>query len=348
MIQVKLFFMNYKFFQQKLRHVFLLMVLPLSLFSVVAVANDSEIQTIDDDKKLFEKAVEYSSQEQWVQAEVIYRDLLKRNQQWPEPGNNLAILLLKTSRIDEAKKVLEQAVSSSPSYRVTQKNRSQLYNYLATQAYEKALGSEQLIDVPELELIQEIYQPVIIIERVIEKPIEKIVFKEVFVEKPIEKIVIKEVLVEKPVEKIVIKEVFVEKAQPEIVIEAESESQKTDQKNINTHINQQLTVWSKAWSSGDFKSYIQFYSDSFMPSDARKSYAEWKNIRRARLRFTKGVNIQIEKVRVFVEANGEYVLVEFMQNYRSDSYSDSVLKQVYMQKQQNNWLILSERTIKKY
>ena len=155
-------------------------------------------------------------------------------------------------------------------------------------------------------------------------------------------------LVEKPVEKIVIKEVFVEKAQPEIVIEAESESQKTDQKNINTHINQQLTVWSKAWSSGDFKSYIQFYSDSFMPSDARKSYAEWKNIRRARLRFTKGVNIQIEKVRVFVEANGEYVLVEFMQNYRSDSYSDSVLKQVYMQKQQNNWLILSERTIKKY
>ena len=85
-----------------------------------------------------------------------------------------------------------------------------------------------------------------------------------------------------------------------------------------------------------------------MPSDARKSYAEWKNIRRARLKFTKGVNIQIEKLRVFVEANGEYVLVEFIQNYRSDSYSDRVLKQIYMHKQQNNWLILSERTIKKY
>ncbi|RDH84840.1 MAG: hypothetical protein DIZ80_05085 [endosymbiont of Galathealinum brachiosum] len=310
--------MDYKIFQQKLRCIFLLMVLPLSLFSVVAVANDTEIQTINSDKKLFEKAVSLYSQQQWVQAETIYRDLLKRNQQWPEPGNNLAILLLKTGRIDEAKKILEQAVSGSPGYRVTQNNRSQLYNYLATQAYDKALGSEQRIDMPELELIQEIYQPVIIVEKIIEKPVERII----------------------------VKEVIVEKTQPEIQIE--SAPQQTEQGSINNHIKRQLSVWSQAWSMGDFKSYIQSYSNDFLPSDARKSYAEWKNIRRARLKFTKGVNIQIEKLRVFIEPNDEYVLVEFMQNYRSETYSDRVLKQMYMHKLQDNWLILSERTIKKY
>lgn len=187
--------MNFKIIQKLLQKLFFVFLVSTEiLFSIAAQAEENspvevdlievdpvEIdkgQLISEDKKLFIKAVEFSSQDQWSQAESIYRDLLKRNSHWPEPKNNLAILLLKTNRLDEARQMLEQAVSSSPSYRIAQKNRSQLYNYLATQAYDKALGSEQQQMMPEMQLIQEVYLPV----KIIEKKVEVIVEKPVIVE----------------------------------------------------------------------------------------------------------------------------------------------------------------------
>jgi len=306
--------MNYKVFQQQLHKFFYVFIfLSIALLSTVAIADVNEYQFKKSDEKLFAQAVSFSSQKQWSQAEPIYRDLLKRNKQWPELGNNLAVLLLNTNRIDEAKELLEQAVSSSPSYRITQQNRSQLYNYLAKQAYDKALGLESDIALPELEFIDSIYQTV----QVVEKEVEKIVVKEVIVEK-----------IKAP--------------------EVQAELQPALENDADKRIKEQLNDWSRAWSQGNFEFYIQLYSNDFLPSDNLKTYQEWKNIRRARLKFTKGVSVEIDQIRVFVEPEGEYALVEFMQNYRSNSYSDQVLKQMYMRNQHNNWLILSERTIKKY
>ena len=306
--------MNYKVFQQQLHKFFYVFIfLSIALLSTVAIADVNENQFKKSDEKLFAQAVSFSSQKQWSQAEPIYRDLLKRNKQWPELGNNLAVLLLNTNRIDEAKELLEQAVSSSPSYRITQQNRSQLYNYLAKQAYDKALGLESDIALPELEFIDSIYQTV----QVVEKEVEKIVVKEVIVEK-----------IKAP--------------------EVQAELQPALENDADKRIKEQLNDWSRAWSQGNFEFYIQLYSNDFLPSDNLKTYQEWKNIRRARLKFTKGVSVEIDQIRVFVEPEGEYALVEFMQNYRSNSYSDQVLKQMYMRNQHNNWLILSERTIKKY
>jgi len=306
--------MNYKIFQQQLHKFFYVFIfLSIALLSTVAMADVNENQFKKSDEKLFAQAVSFSSQKQWSQAEPIYRDLLKRNKQWPELGNNLAVLLLNTNRIDEAKELLEQAVSSSPSYRITQQNRSQLYNYLAKQAYDKALGLESDIALPELEFIDSIYQTV----QVVEKEVEKIVVKEVIVEK-----------IKAP--------------------EVQAKLQPALENDADKRIKEQLIDWSRAWSQGNFAFYIQSYSNDFLPSDNQKTYQEWKNIRRARLKFTKGVSVEIDQIRVFVEPEGEYALVEFMQNYRSDSYSDQVLKQMYMRNQHNNWLILSERTIKKY
>lgn len=309
--------MDFNIFKQAKRHLFFILmclsaVLSGTLFSAAVSAGIDETQ-FNNDKKLFEKAVQLSVQQQWSQAEPIYRDLLSRNKQWPEPGNNLAILLFKTQRVDEAKKLLEQAVSSSPSYRITQQNRTQLYNYLATQAYDKALGSEQSVVIPELELIQTIEQSVKVIEKEVRVEVEKIVIQKEFIERPV------------------------------VINDSE-----IDKDNIKNHIKQQLLGWSRAWSQGDFEYYIELYADNFLPSDARKSYAEWKNIRRARLKFTKDVIVEIDELRVFIEPQGEYALVEFIQNYHSNSYHDKVLKQMYMQYRENSWLILSERTIRKY
>ncbi len=286
----------------------------LMLFSAVLAADEVGSENIND-VDLFAQAVAFSQQERWLEAEPIYRELISRNKEWPEPANNLAVLLLKTNRINEAKKFLELAVISSPSYRVAQKNRSDLYNYLATLAYDKALGAGQVIAAPTLQLIDEIYQPVKIIE--------------------VEKIVIQEVIAEAVPSK-------------DEVANLTAGISPDTQISSSEKIKQQLVAWSQAWSQGDFEFYIQMYSKDFLPSDARKSYTEWRNIRRARLKFTQGVNIKIENLRVFSESQGDYALVEFIQYYHSKSYSDKVLKQMYMRLQPEGWRILSERTIKIY
>jgi len=304
----------------------------LVIFSTASLANANDTKQISD-VELFAQAVELSLQEQWEPAEAIYRNLIKRHKEWPEPANNLAVLLLKTNRIDESKAVLEQAVVSSPAFRVAQKNRSQLYNYLATQAYDKALGAAQSATLPELELITTIYQPV----KVIEVEVEKIVIQKV----PVESAVVMNTAnkaISNTTTDININE----------SVEADIKVQTIDQDDISERIKQQLNTWSHAWTQGDFENYIQIYSKRFLPSDSHKSYEQWKNIRHARLKFTKGVNIEIEQLRVFIEASSNYALIEFIQKYGSDSYSDRVLKQMYMGLEQENWLILSERTIKIY
>ncbi len=140
-----------------IRLLFILSCLNIGLYSVVSYAEENT-HTIDSDIKLFAQAVEYSQNKNWSKAEPIYRQLIARNKQWPEPGNNLAILLLQTGRISEAQKVFEQALNSIPGYKTTLHNRTQLYQYLASQAYDKALGLHKPKNIPALEIIQTIYQ----------------------------------------------------------------------------------------------------------------------------------------------------------------------------------------------
>jgi len=110
-----------------------LFLMPCTVLAIAADKPDSA-SVEDQDMLLFAQAYELSVLQQWPAAESIYRDLLERNKDWPEPKNNLAILLLKTNRIDEARVMLEEAVVSTPSYRTAQKNRTQLYDFLAAQA----------------------------------------------------------------------------------------------------------------------------------------------------------------------------------------------------------------------
>jgi len=331
--------MDYKKFYQ----LFNCVLLALLVSTTNVQANPDQEQIIEADKELFAKAVKLSGQGLWLKAEPVYRDLIKRNKDWPEPKNNLAIVLLKTDRMDEAKLMFEQAVTSSPSFRIAQKNRSQLYNYLAAQAYEKALGSKPSLAVPEMTLIKTVELPVKIIQKTVEKTVEVIVEKPVIVEKVVEKVV--ERIVEKPV----VMTTSPESSPVEKTTAGQRSGLKSESNSdISNSIEQQLIGWSRAWSQGNFDLYIKSYSDKFIPSDDRKTFAEWRNIRRGRLTYAKGVDVSFEQLRVFVESQGGFVLAEFIQYYKSASYSDKVLKQMYMQKEQNNWRILSERTIKTY
>ena len=76
-------------------------------FCSVAYSLDSK----SADLKLFNKAVQMSTDGDWSGAEKIFRDVAQRNPGWPEPKNNLAIVLYNAGKLEQARQSLDEAVA---------------------------------------------------------------------------------------------------------------------------------------------------------------------------------------------------------------------------------------------
>lgn len=105
-----------------------------------------------------------------------------------------------------------------------------------------------------------------------------------------------------------------------------------------------LDSWAKAWSDGDVKAYIDFYSPSYSPRD--KSRKAWLKNRRSRVKPSKKIRITISKQEVFVNKNKTQANILFEQKYRSKNYQDKVKKRITWIKRKGKWVIVKEVIIK--
>ena len=112
------------------------------LFALLCVLFVLSPALLADDREVFNRALSLGKQGQWQQAADLYTQLAARNPQWPEPKNNLAVSLIQLGKITEAQQALDAAVVSRNSFSVAQNNRQKLYDYLAAQAYSKALSQK--------------------------------------------------------------------------------------------------------------------------------------------------------------------------------------------------------------
>lgn len=116
------------------------------------------------------------------------------------------------------------------------------------------------------------------------------------------------------------------------------------------HVNQlkqRLLAWSRAWSAGDEKNYFLSYSRQFKPSDLRKDYTQWRNIRRIRLRKSQQTRVELDDILIYLSDNKQRAVAEFVQHYTSANYQDRVIKQLLLAMENGSWKILSEREIQK-
>ena len=130
--------------------------LALVFFILIPLTSWAEVDAIEAQQSLsarFEQAMRLMEQQQWTAAATVFNDLLDQNPQWVEVQNNLAVALLKDGDIDAARQALEQAVTALPAFKTAQKNRQLLYDYLAVNAYDQALGKKSVRDLPALTLL---------------------------------------------------------------------------------------------------------------------------------------------------------------------------------------------------
>lgn len=113
-------------------------------------------------------------------------------------------------------------------------------------------------------------------------------------------------------------------------------------------IKQALMTWSSAWSVSDINAYLAAYSTDFRPSEPATDYTQWQNSRRARLAQANNTRVKLENIRVYLDIELQQALAEFVQHYQSANYQDKVLKQLYLKRQQDKWLIVEERVIQEF
>lgn len=91
----------------------------------------------------------------------IFTALTRDRPELPEPYNNLAVLYAAQGQFDEARKQLELAIRTHPSYAVAHENLGDIYAKMASMAYGKALQLDQANTSAQtkLELIRDLFTP---------------------------------------------------------------------------------------------------------------------------------------------------------------------------------------------
>jgi len=143
----------------------------LLLFISASYADVLPVDKKPSARELFNQAVAMSVNEDWLVAEKIFRQLSLTHPEWPEPKNNLAIVLLKLGKVEQAQQAIESAVISLPSFKVAQENRKRLYDHAAAVAYYKAVGDNGKPVFPQIQLLHKIDAPILQEPVVIEEPL---------------------------------------------------------------------------------------------------------------------------------------------------------------------------------
>ncbi|MDQ6963982.1 MAG: L,D-transpeptidase family protein [Mariprofundales bacterium] len=110
-----------------------------------------------------------------------------------------------------------------------------------------------------------------------------------------------------------------------------------------------LEEWLNDWSSLNTKRYLHHYHPSFR--SGRYNLASWRAHKRYVNSHKRSISVTISAVTMIRDPNpreeGEVVIAQFKQHYRSDNYHDDTLKRLYLVRanERQSWRILSEETL---
>ncbi len=101
--------------------------------------------------------------------------------------------------------------------------------------------------------------------------------------------------------------------------------------------------WAEAWINLDAETYISYYSKRYRP-DEKISHRAWSADRRHRFAVQKWIKLGITGIVISKRDDNSYY-VKFKQRYKSDSFRDTVRKELIFIKEDSQWKINSERVV---
>lgn len=265
-------------------------------------------------KEQFSRALAYSREGRNGDAAALY---LKMTNQAPLPEvyNNLAAIRAAEGNLDEAQRMLEEALRIHPSY-------ATVFDNLNTIQIEKTLGSAyetaflapgEQVPAPRLMVLTEISE----VPAVVASPSAAMPPQPTIPE------------ASQPVAATVLPEATASELPP---FDAPHDL-----------ISEVLADWSEAWSAQDFPRYLTFYGRDFQPGGGA-GRDSWEQNRHRNVTTPKWIEVSLGDLS-FSTSGPERLRVVAVQEYRSDRFRDRTLKSFEFGKEGDAWVILSEESL---
>lgn len=298
-----------------------------------------------DARARFMKGVILTEQGKTPEAIKLFTALTEEFPELPEPYNNLAVLYAAQGQDDKARKALEMAIRTHPTYATAHENLGDIYAKMAREAYDKALqlDSGNSSARAKLALVRELFS---------QKPgAQQAPVRATVPEPPAPPPPppVAAAATQTPAPTPVAPAAPPKPASPSVenaptLKPGPAGGKGSEAAEAEDEVVRALQGWARAWSAGDTKQYLGYYAPGFRPPGGQ-SRSAWEQSRRERVVKGKRIVVQVQAPKVTF-ARPEEAVVLFRQIYKSDSLSTSGRKQITMVRQNGRWLIQREEVVR--
>lgn len=304
-----------------------------------------------DARARFLKGVILVEQGKQPEAIKIFTALTEDFPELPEPYNNLAVLYAAQGQDDKARRALEMAIRTHPSYATAHENLGDIYAKMAREAYDKALqlDSNNASARTKLALVKELFSQ--------KAPGAQALVRSTVGEPPLPApapatasapVVAANGSATAPAAPP--PPLAATPVKPAVTVadapapKAESGGKGKEGTDAASDVLKAVQAWARAWSAADARTYLAFYAPGFRPPGGQ-GRSEWEQGRRERLTKSRKISVQVQSPKVTF-ARPEEAVVTFRQNYHSDALKTSGLKRLTLIRVSGRWLIQQEEVVR--
>ncbi len=264
-----------------------------------------------DARARFLKGLILTEQNKPLDAIKVFNLLTEDYPELPEPYNNLAVLYASQGQYDKARKALEMAIRTHPSYAIAHENLGDVYAKMASEAYDKALQLDRgnAAAQTKLAMIKDLFSGSVVPGKTPTTPEPAAVATAPAVTSP----------------------------PPATTPQPAAPATKSESDAVLAAVH----GWARAWSSKNADAYLAYYAPGFQVPGG-EARANWEATRRDRIVKPKAIEVTVGSPKISFDADGRAV-VRFRQGYKSDTLNTSGTKTLTLVKNADRWQIVQER-----
>jgi tetratricopeptide (TPR) repeat protein len=270
-----------------------------------------------------------------------FTDLSEKFPNLPEPYNNLAVLYADQGQYDKARKALESAIKTHPSYATAHENLGDIYARMASEAYDKALKLDTSNSRAQnkLAMITDLFGG----KRAVARPATSVPANPPAANAPVMPPGSSTPTVTPPANPapvVATPPAVVESKKPAVVESKPAESKPAVDQQEQAVI-EAVNAWADAWAAQNVDRYLDSYARDFK-TPAGETRKQWETTRRDRVSRPAKISVNLQNIAVKMESQTA-AKVTFRQVYKATGLDANSNKTLNLVKEGSRWLIKQER-----
>ncbi|HSI45963.1 MAG TPA: tetratricopeptide repeat protein [Methylophilus sp.] len=269
-----------------------------------------------------------------------FTDLSEKFPNLPEPYNNLAVLYADQGQYDKARKALESAIKTHPSYATAHENLGDIYARMASEAYDKALKLDTSNSRAQnkLAMITDLFGG----KRAVSRPATSVPSTPPVSTAPVMPPGSNTPTVTPPATPAptVSTPPAVDTKKP-VTVEAKPVEPKPAVDNQEQAVIDAVNAWADAWAAQNVDRYLDSYAKDFK-TPGGETRKQWESTRRDRVSRPAKISVNLQNIAVKMESQSS-AKVTFRQVYKATGLDANSNKTLNLVKEGSRWLIKQER-----